>query len=107
LVSVTLAAAELVGSVAEAAVRVTVRLTGSAAGALYVAGPPLAVLPGLTVPHAGEHGAPFWLSAQVTPLFALSLPTVAVNFWEVFDGNSAVTGTTPTVTGGTSMVVTP
>src|SRR6516164_1691147 len=45
LVSVTVAAAELVGSVAEAAVSVTVPLAGSAAGALYVAGLPLAVLP--------------------------------------------------------------
>src|SRR6516165_3959855 len=78
LVSVTLAFTELVGSVTEAAVRTTVRLAGSAAGALYVAGRPLAVLLGLTEPHAGEHGAPFWVSAQVTPLFALSLPTVAV-----------------------------
>src|SRR6516164_909390 len=58
LVSVTLAAAELVGSVAETAVSVTVRLAGSAAGALYVVGLPLAVLVGLTVPQAGEHGAP-------------------------------------------------
>jgi hypothetical protein len=72
LVSVTLAAAELAGWVAEAAVRTTARLAGSAAGALYLAGLPLAVLPGLTVPHAGEHGAPFWVSAQVTPLFAMS-----------------------------------
>jgi hypothetical protein len=105
LVSVTLAAAELVGAVAEAAVRVTVRLAGSAGGALYVAGLPLAVPAGLTMPHAGAHGAPFWVSAQVTPLFAISNPTVAVNFWALFSGASAVTGATPTVTAGTVMEV--
>src|SRR6516225_9139630 len=86
-VSVTLAFTETLASVTEAAVRTTVRLAGSAAGALYVAGLPLAVLLGLIEPHAGEHGAPFCVSAQVTPLFAVSLATVAVNFWEMSSGS--------------------
>ena len=34
---------------------------------------------GATVPHAGVHGMLFRVGAQVTPLFAPSFPTVAVN----------------------------
>ena len=67
-----LAVTELAGSVTEAAVRTTVGLAGSEAGGLYVVEPPLAVLAGLTVPHAGEQIAPFWDNAHVTPLFATS-----------------------------------
>jgi hypothetical protein len=49
-----------------------------AAGAVYVAAAPLAVLVGAMVPQPGEQEVPFWVSVQLTPLLLESLLTVAV-----------------------------
>jgi hypothetical protein len=58
-VRVIVAAADLVPSVTEVAVRVTVALVGTVLGAAYVVGVPLAVSAGVIVPQAGEHAVPF------------------------------------------------
>ena len=67
--------ADLVGSAAEVAVIVTVRLLAGVAGAVYVTGAPLAVDGGEKLPHA----PPEQDMLQMTPLAAESLATVAVN----------------------------
>jgi hypothetical protein len=79
LTTVIAAEAALVGSVTEVAVSVTVAFAGIAGGAVYAVGVPLAVLAGEIVPQPGEHEAPFWVRAQVTPPLSVSLPTVGVN----------------------------
>ncbi len=60
------------------------------------------VLEGTTVPQPGAHELP--LTAHVTPTFAGSLPTTAVNSKAVFSGNRALTGVTETVTASTVTV---
>jgi len=77
-VSVTVAEADFAVFSTDVAVTVTVPLAGIVAGAMYVAGAPLAVLAGAIVPHPGEHAAPPCVRVQVAP-FILSV-TVAVNF---------------------------
>jgi hypothetical protein len=69
--------ADFVESATEVAVSVTFRsLTGDGLGAEYVTAAPLDVALGETEPHGCiEHD-----TAQVTPPFAESLPTVAVKF---------------------------
>ena len=81
------AEAVTVGSVAEAAVSVTVRVaTDEVAGGVYVVLPPLTVDVGETLPQgAGEHER-----VQLTPLFAESLVTVAANWPVVPTPNVAV-----------------
>ena len=61
---------------------------------------PLAVTEGETVPHgAGAHD-----TVQVTPLFAVSLVTVAVKFAVAPTFTVFVVGVTDTVTAGEGMV---
>lgn len=73
-------AAVFVTSATEVAVTVTVAGLGTVLGAVYVTGAPLALLDGNTLPHAAPvQPAPD--TAQVTPLFAESFVTVAVNGW--------------------------
>ena len=50
------------------------------------------------VPQIGEQAVPPCVSIHVTPLFAGSLATVAVNCSAVVSGNSALAGVTETVT---------
>jgi hypothetical protein len=69
-VMVTVADADFVGSVAEVAVIVTVPAVGMEDGAVYVVATPPAVCTGVNVPE---------LALQLTPPFAPSLMTVAVN----------------------------
>jgi len=81
LVTVTVAPADLVVSVTEVAVTVTIAGVGTAAGAVYVLGAPLNVLVGEIVPHVGAHaegGVPC-VVVQLTPAFAGSFRTVGVN----------------------------
>jgi uncharacterized cupredoxin-like copper-binding protein len=59
--------ADLVGSATEIAFTVTVLFAGTALGGVYVEGAPLAVVAGLTAPHAGEQAVPFWVRLQLTP----------------------------------------
>jgi hypothetical protein len=54
-VRVSVAVADLVGSVTEVAVKTTTLFEGTAAGAVYVVGVVLRVLAAERVPHAGEH----------------------------------------------------
>ena len=68
-VTVIVALADLVVSVTEVAVTVTVAGVGTAAGAVYVVGVPFAVLAALKVPHV-EHGVPLCVTVQLTPAFA-------------------------------------
>jgi hypothetical protein len=82
LVTVTAAPADLVVSVTEVAVTVTVAGVGTAAGAVYVVGAPLNVLLGEIVPHVGgahaEGGVPC-VVVQLTPALAGSFRTIEVN----------------------------
>jgi hypothetical protein len=75
-VIVIVAEADLLASVAEVAVTVTVFPLGIAAGAVYVVLAPLAVDALLNEPHAPLLPQ---LTVHFTPPFALSLPTFAVN----------------------------
>jgi hypothetical protein len=100
---VAVAVAALLKSDTEVAVIVTVALAGTAAGAVYVAGAPLAV-DAVIVPHPGEHAVPPWLRAQVTPLFPASFPTVAVKVVVPFTATLALDGATATVMAGTVIV---
>jgi hypothetical protein len=88
---------DLVVSVADVAVSVTVGLASAAAGPVYVVGLPLAVLEGATLPQLGEQAVPACESAQVTPALAGSFETVAVNCWAMFTGSSAPPGAADTV----------
>jgi hypothetical protein len=54
-VRVSVAVADLDGSVTEVAVKATVLFEGTAPGAVYVVGVVLRVLAAERVPHAGEH----------------------------------------------------
>ncbi len=106
-VSVIVAARDLVVSATEVALIVTAGFAGSAAGAVYVEGAPLAVAAGATVPHPGEHEVPPWVSAQVTPLFAGSFRTVAVYCCVALTGIRAAPGETETLIAGIVMVAEP
>ena len=65
---------DFVLSVTDVAVIVTVLLLGTANGAVYAVGMPLAVLPALKVPQAPALPQ---VTDQVTPAFAESLLTTA------------------------------
>ena len=67
LVSVMAALADLVVSATEVAFSVTAALAGTALGAVYVVKAPLAVVAGLTVPHAGEQAVEFCVKLQLKP----------------------------------------
>jgi hypothetical protein len=94
--TVMVANADFFESATEVAVSVTFRsLTGGVLGAEYVTAAPLDVALGETEPHAcTEHD-----TAQVTPPFAESLPTVAVKFVVVPICKLAEVGKTETLTG--------
>lgn len=95
--TVMVALDELPVSLTEVAVTVTFKsLFGALAGAVYPTGAPLALAAGDTVPHGGVEQD----TAQVTPLFAVSLFTVAVNEVAPPAGTVAVDGDTNTVRGG-------
>jgi hypothetical protein len=102
----TLILAEIVfvASVTDVAVSVTFsKLAGADAGAVYVVATPLAVEVGETDPHAWpEHD-----SVQVTPLFAESLTTVAVNCAAAPAFTVAVVGERETLMGGGGVAVPP
>jgi hypothetical protein len=69
-----------------------------------VVGLPLAVLEGAIVPQVGEHAVPPCVSVQLIPACVKSLPTVAVNCWVRFTGNSPLPGVTEIVIAGTVTV---
>jgi hypothetical protein len=72
------AVAVFVVSVTDVAVSVTNGGVGIAAGAVYVTATPEALVAGATIPHAAPvHPVPD--NAQLTPAFALSFVTVALN----------------------------
>jgi hypothetical protein len=58
---------DFVESSTEVATTLTTGNIGEVPGAVYVAGFPLAVSVGITVPQAGEQGTPFCCTLQVTP----------------------------------------
>ena len=96
LVTVTVAPADLVVSLTEVAVTITVAGLGTPTGAVYVVGAPLNVLVGESVPHVDAHaagGVPCVI-VQSTPPFAGSFRTVGVNVWVIFSGMMAETGET-------------
>ena len=68
-------------------------------------GDPLAVLAGATVPQAGEHVVPFWVSVQVMPALLGSLATVAVNCCVVLSARLAEVGATDTEIGAVRVTV--
>jgi hypothetical protein len=72
---VMVAVADLVESVTDVAVTVTVAGFGAEAGALYFVAAPLAVDPEEKLPH----GEPPQFTVQVTPALTLSLLTMAVS----------------------------
>jgi hypothetical protein len=92
--TVTTAEADAMVLVTEVAVRVTCKsLSGGVVGAVYLLGAPLAVAVGESMPQgAAEHD-----TAQVTPWFAGSLLTVAVNCAVVPAVTVAGVGATETV----------
>jgi hypothetical protein len=105
VVIVIVATALLVLSETEVAVNVTVGGAGTLTGALYVTATPEALAAGATVPHAAPlHPVPD--TVHITPLFALSLVTVAVKFCAaptttpavVCESVTAITGAGPAVT---------
>jgi hypothetical protein len=94
--TVMVADADFEVSATAVAVRVTFRsLTGGVLGAEYVTTAPLAVALGETEPHGcTEHD-----TTQVTPLFAESLPTVALKFVVVPICKVVEVGESETLTG--------
>ena len=100
------ALADLVWSASEVAVRLTLALAGTEAGAEKVVGMPLAVFAGATVPQPGEHGLPFCVKVHATPLFVVSLLRLAVIFVVLCTTANAEVGETLTpIGGGTSVRV--
>jgi hypothetical protein len=93
-------------SLTEVATIATEEFTGTVDGAVYVAASPLAVLIGATTPHAGAQGVSCCVSAQLTPLFAGSFSTVAVNCCKAVAPKSTEVGETVTEIGGGVMVKT-
>lgn len=67
LASVMVALFDFVLSVTEAALMFTTALAGIVVGPVNVAATPLAVVVGFTVPQAGEHTVPFWVTVQFNP----------------------------------------
>lgn len=112
--SVIVALADLVLSVADVAVIVTLAFAGTVAGAAYTVAVPLAVVAKVTVPHTSAvHTVPFCVSVQLTLTCALeSLFTVGVN-GVAFSaavaptGMIALAGDTATVMAGTVMLIEP
>jgi hypothetical protein len=104
--TVTTADADFVPSVTDVAVSVTAVGFGTFAGAVYIVACPLPVFPGDTLPHPGEHAAPFCVSVQFTPAFAGSFPIVAVNCVVAFVNTVAVVGLSAKVIDGTVIVAT-
>jgi len=102
--TVIVAEPDLVGSATDVAVRVTVLGVGTAAGAVYVVGAPLAVLVGAIVPHPGEQAIPPCVRVQVTPLLLASFRTVGINCCDRPTGTEALPGATETVMAGTVIV---
>lgn len=76
---VTAAVAEKLESAAEVATTVTFGFAGTVAGAVKVAGLPLAVVAGAMVPQPGEQAVPPCVNVQATPLLLGSFATAAVN----------------------------
>jgi len=110
LVSVTVALADLVLSVTEVAVAVTVAFAGSAVGAVYVVGVPPAVCAEESEPQVGAvHAVPFCDKLQFTCGVAVgSKLTVASNTTDpAFTGTNADVGDTMTLIARTVMVVVP
>ena len=70
-------------------------------------GDPFPLLLELRVPQFGEHGVPFKVSVQVTPLFVPSLLTVAVNCWTALIATLAEGGDTDTEMGSMVMEALP
>ena len=101
-VTVIVALALLLVSRTDFAVNVTVGLAGTVAGAVYVT--VVAVGPE-SAPHVGAQPPPDWDRAQVTPWFAGSLATEAVN-WRVAETFSeALAGEIVTEMGGVTVIV--
>jgi hypothetical protein len=105
--TVMVAAAALVLSETDVAVRVTGPFAGTEAGAVKVTGAPLAVLDGVIVPQTGEQEVEFCVSIQFTPALAGSLATVAVNVCCTFTGMSALGAESETVIAGTVIMAVP
>jgi len=91
---------DLVGSSTEVATTLTTGSTGEVAGAVYVAGAPLAVFVGLMVPQTGEQVTPFCCRLQVTPWLVPSFVTVAVTCCVIVKGTVAGLGDAETWIGG-------
>jgi nitrous oxidase accessory protein NosD len=66
-VSVMAALVDFVVSATEVAFSVTAAFDGTVLGGVYAVGAPLAVVAGLTVPHAGEQAVPFCVKVQLNP----------------------------------------
>ena len=87
---------DLLGSATEVAVRVTAAEEGIPEGAVYVMAAPEALVEADSVPQAlALQLGPD--RAQETPLFWLSLATVAVNVWVCVNSSDEVAGVTLTV----------
>ena len=91
---------DFVGSSTEVATTLTTGSTGEIAGAVYVAGVPLAVFVGLTVPQAGEQGTPICCTLHVTPWLVPSFATVAVTCCVMLKGTVPGLGEATTEIGG-------
>ncbi len=98
--TMTVTAADLLGSVTELAVRV-IAPAGTPLGAVYVVAIPLAVVLGEILPQAAEHAVLPSVKTHLTPWFIGSFPTVALNCWEMFTGIRALVGAAETVIAGT------
>ena len=102
-VTVMVAEADFVPSATEVAFKVTVAGVGTLPGAVYVTAEPEALVVGETVPHAVPL-QPVPVTVQVTPLFAESLPTVAVKACVPFTVTLAVVSDNVTVMGAVVVV---
>src|SRR5882672_8368200 len=101
-VTVMVALALLLVSRTDLAVNVTVGLTGTVAGAVYVT---VVVVCPESAPHAGAQLLPDWDRAQVTPWLAGSLATDAVNFCVAETLSEALVGKIVTDTGDVTVMV--
>ena len=88
--------AHFVVSATEVAVRLTIKVTPGAPGAVYVIGTPLALAAGETDPHV----SPLQVMLQVTPFPAGSFFTVAVNCVVASGGTVNDASETETLTAG-------
>ena len=104
-VTVIVAATDFVPSATEVAVSVTAAGVGTLAGAVYVTATPDALEVGVTAPHVAPL-QPVPLKAQVTPLFAVSFCTVAVNACDPLTCTDAVVSDSATaIAGGVAVTV--